>query len=110
MVSLALVIETNSVQAARIDKALFALCRMEARRHKDQIKDSRTVVFNLPGQAVVPALLPVLQRVFPCERHVFVYDGCAASTSRAMASAKGKLHGDANELFDSGASQQQNSN
>jgi len=99
MVSLALVIETNTVQAARIDKALFALCRMEARRHKDQIKDSRTVVFNLPGQAVVPALLPILQRVFPCERHVFVYDGCAASTSRAMASAKGNLHGDANELL-----------
>ena len=99
MVSLAIIIEINTIQDAQIDKVLFALCRMEARRYKDQIKDSRAAVFNLPGQAVVPALLPVLQRIFPCERHVFVYDGCATSTSRALALEKGKIHGNADELL-----------
>ena len=39
---------------------------------------------TLPGQAVTAPLLPILQQVFPCERHVFVYDGCANVVSRCL--------------------------
>jgi hypothetical protein len=38
----------------------------------------------LPGQACTPALVPLLQAVFPCERHVFAYDACIASVQRAL--------------------------
>jgi len=90
MIALAYLIEKNSVSNENIDKVVFALCRMEVKRVKDlkQITNSRTVVFNLPGQAAVPALLPVLQRVFPCERHLFVYDVCRMSVARSVALAK----------------------
>jgi hypothetical protein len=42
-------------------------------------------MFTLPGQALTPILLPLLQAAFPEDRHVFVYDGCAASVERALA-------------------------
>jgi hypothetical protein len=49
------------------------------------IGDARTVMFTLPGQALTPILLPLLQAAFPEDRHVFVYDGCASSVERALA-------------------------
>lgn len=42
-------------------------------------------MFTIPGQAVVPILLPLLQAAFPEDRHVFVYDHCASTISRGMA-------------------------
>lgn len=42
------------------------------------------MMFTLPGQAVTPTLLPMLQAAFPEDRHLFVYDGCAASVERAL--------------------------
>ena len=43
---------------------------------------------TLPGQAVTAPLLPILQQVFPCERHVFVYDGCINVVSRCLIERK----------------------
>jgi len=90
MIVLAWLIKKNSVSNENIDKVVFSLCRMEVKRVKDlkQITNSQTVVFNLPGQAVVPALLPVLQRVFPYERHLFVYDVYRMSVARSVALKK----------------------
>jgi len=45
---------------------------------------SRTVVFTLPGQSVTPALLPLLYKSFPHERHVFAYDTCFESVARGL--------------------------
>jgi len=40
-------------------------------------------MFTLPGQAVTPILLPLLQNAFPEDRHVFAYDNCVNSVRRA---------------------------
>ena len=45
---------------------------------------AKTVAFVLPGQACTPVLLSLLQAVFPCERHLFAYDGCISSIKRAL--------------------------
>ena len=41
-------------------------------------------MFTLPGQAVTPALLPLLYKSFPHERHVFAYDTCFESVARGL--------------------------
>lgn len=46
--------------------------------------DARTVLFTVPGQAVTPILLPLLQAAFPEDRHVFAYQSCVASIERAL--------------------------
>ena len=84
MATLSLLIESHIIPSEKIDKIIFSLCRMESRREQENVKVSKTVVFNIPGQAFVPALLPALQRTFPCERHLFVYDGCCSAVSRSI--------------------------
>jgi len=84
MAHLAYLTEQNqSTNNKQLDRILFALCRFEAWRIRKQVGKSRTVVFTLPGQSCTTILLPAIQRVFPCERHVFVYDNCIDSTTRA---------------------------
>jgi len=83
MTSLAYLSEQNLISTSKIERIIFSLCRLEAWRVRKHIGKSRTVVFTLPGQSSTAPLLPHLQKVFPCERHVFVYDGCVDSTSRA---------------------------
>jgi len=46
---------------------------------------SRTVAFFLPGQSCTSSLIHLFQSTFPCERHVFAYDGCASSVMRSTA-------------------------
>ena len=65
-------------------KLIFALFRLEERRLKCHIGPCKTIVFLLPTQSSTAPLLRLLQKAFPCERHVFVYDGAAASTFRAL--------------------------
>ena len=43
------------------------------------------MLFTIPGQAVTPVLLPMLQAAFPEDRHVFAYQSCIESTERALA-------------------------
>ncbi len=77
--------ENKSVMTPEnLEKIMFGLCRLDAWRVKDQVGRSRTVVITLPGQSSTSNLLPALQKIFPCERHVFIYDGCIDSTSRGL--------------------------
>lgn len=71
--------KTHDITTEQFERIIFALCRLEAWRVRDSIGTSRTVLFSLPGQACVPILLPLIQKVFVHERHVFVYDGCCYS-------------------------------
>lgn len=92
---MALLIESKVFSQPEADKILFALCRLEALRFQAY----RTIVINLPGQAFVPALLPALVRIFPCERHVFMYDGCCSTVHRSLTAEN--VHGsDFNQSFE----------
>lgn len=84
MALLADIVEKRVISTKNLERILFGLCRLEARRVCDQVGAARTVVFALPGQACTPALAPLLQSAFPCERHLFVYDGCVRSVQRAL--------------------------
>ena len=76
---------THNVSKEQFERIIFALCRLDAWRVRDDVGGSRTVLFALPGQASVPLLLPVIQKVFVHERHVFVYDGCCHTVARGTA-------------------------
>ncbi len=75
-----------------LKKIVFGLCRLSAWEVRNQVGANRTVVFTLPGQSSTASLLPSLQSAFPCERHVFVYDGCIDSTARALRNLRMKRH------------------
>ncbi|KAL7533315.1 hypothetical protein ACHAWF_004451 [Thalassiosira exigua] len=91
MTSLALLIskKTHDITAQQFERIVFALCRLDAWRVRESsVGVSRTVLFALPGQACTPLLLPLIQKVFVHERHVFVYDGCAYSVETGAALRK----------------------
>jgi hypothetical protein len=87
MFALALLISknTHNITKEQFERIIFALCRLDAWRVRDSVGSNRTVMFTLPGQACVPLLLPVIQKVFVHERHVFVYDGCCHTVARGTA-------------------------
>ena len=66
------------MSAATAETVLFSLCRMEA-----QISKASTLLITLPGQATTTLLLPLLQKVFPDDRHVFAYTGCIRTVQYA---------------------------
>ena len=77
---------TNAtISTEQFERIVFALCRLDAWRVRDSVGISRTVLFSLPGQACVPLLLPLIQKVFVHERHVYVYDGCCHSVEMGTA-------------------------
>lgn len=78
----------HSISAQQYERIIFALCRLDAWRIRDSIGASRTVLFSLPGQSCVPVLLPLIQKVFVHDRHVFVYDGCCPSVEFGVALQK----------------------
>jgi hypothetical protein len=79
----AVLVEDGFISMSTLEKCLFGLIRLEAHAFKQ-----KTVCVTLPGQAVTAPLLPLLQRVFPCDRHLFVYDGCANVVSRCLLERK----------------------
>ncbi|KAL7520991.1 hypothetical protein ACHAWX_005683 [Stephanocyclus meneghinianus] len=87
MFSLALLIskKTHNIAKDQFERIVFALCRLDAWRVRESVGANRTVLFTLPGQASVPLLLPIIQKVFVHERHVFVYDGCCHSVAMGTA-------------------------
>lgn len=87
MFALALLMFKNlqSIKKEQFERIIFALCRLDAWRVRDSVGANRTVLFALPGQSCVPMLLPVIQKVFVHERHVFVYDGCCHTVARGIA-------------------------
>jgi len=84
MTALANLAEQKEVSGQNLEQVMFGLCRLHAWQERDQVGESRTAVFTLPGQSCTANLLPVLQKMFPCERHVFVYDSCTDSVSRSL--------------------------
>lgn len=76
---------THNITKEQLERIVFALCRLDAWRVRDSVGANRTVMFTLPGQACVPSLLAVVQRVFVHERHIFVYDGCCHTVARGTA-------------------------
>ncbi len=84
MVQMARLMEASVFPSSKIKKVLFGLCRLDAWSVRNQIGDAKTVMITLPGQAVVRTLLPIVQSVFPEDRHVFCYDGCCASVKRGL--------------------------
>jgi hypothetical protein len=84
MVQIAKLAEASIVASSKIRKLVFALCRLDAWSVRQEVGDAKTVMFTLPGQAVVATLLPLVQSAFPEERHVFAYDGCVASVKRGV--------------------------
>jgi len=87
MVTMALLIRRKAILMEDAERILFSLCRLESLRLQLQGKKGqkhKTVLFILPGQGCTKILLPMLQSLFPCERHVFAYDGCAASVQRGL--------------------------
>ncbi|KAL7540397.1 hypothetical protein ACHAXR_010083 [Thalassiosira sp. AJA248-18] len=91
MATLALLISKRNIHTIttpQFERIIFSLCRLDAWRVRSSIGTSRTVLFALPGQGCVPLLLPLIQKVFVHERHVFVYDGCSYSVELGTALRK----------------------
>lgn len=92
MTSLSLLIskinKTHNMTTQQFERIIFSLCRLDAWRVRDSVGTSRTVLFALPGQSCVPLLLPLIQKVFVHERHVFVYDGCCHSVEMGISLRK----------------------
>lgn len=93
MVQLARLVQANLYPAEKIQKLFFGLCRMEAWFVRDQGKESKTVMITLPGQACTSTLLPIAQKTFPEDRHVFVYDGGKAAIEYANDCMRKKTRG-----------------
>jgi hypothetical protein len=83
MACLAVLIQQRVYTRQRLERLLYALCRVEALRCK-----TSTLLITLPGQSIVSSLLPLLQRVFPDDRHVFCYTGCLKTVANAVALRK----------------------
>ena len=86
--SLLIVKKVQRISTQQYERILFALCRLDAWRIRNSIGTSRTVLYSLPGQSCIPILLPLIQKVFVHDRHVFVYDGCCPSVEYGMALTK----------------------
>jgi len=84
MVQIARLAEASVVASSKIRKLVFALCRLDAWSVRQEVGDAKTVMFTIPGQAVVATLLPLVQSAFPEDRHVFAYDGCVVSVKRGI--------------------------
>lgn len=86
MVQVARLTEAKLLTLPKIKKIIFALNRLDAwsLRHEVAKGDAKTVMITLPGQAIVATLLPLIQSVFPEDRHIFTYDGCVSSVQRGM--------------------------
>ena len=84
MVQMARLVEASVLALPKIQKLFFALCRLDAWSVRHEVGDAKTVMFTLPGQAVVATLLPLVQSAFPEDRHIFAYDGCVASVKRGI--------------------------
>mmetsp|Transcript_8201 Transcript_8201/g.12343 ORF Transcript_8201/g.12343 Transcript_8201/m.12343 type:complete len:551 (-) Transcript_8201:147-1799(-) len=91
--SIARKVISDKPTSKNLKKIVFGLCRLAAWEVRNDVGVNRTIVFTLPGQSSTASLLPSLQAAFPCERHVFVYDGCIDSTARALRNIRLKRHG-----------------
>jgi hypothetical protein len=80
IVVLARLVEQRLLAQETLNRCVFALARLEALKVET---NQDTVVITVP-QAIVPVMLPVLQQVFPDDRHVFGYTGCIPAVQTAL--------------------------
>mmetsp|Transcript_41213 Transcript_41213/g.98702 ORF Transcript_41213/g.98702 Transcript_41213/m.98702 type:complete len:602 (-) Transcript_41213:120-1925(-) len=103
MIQFAGLVEASIFPSSKMDQVLFSLCRLEAWSLRRECQQSRTVLVTLPGMATVPTLLPMLQRTFPEDRHIFAYDGCVASVQSGVYEQRrfrrGRIHGSEKEII-----------
>jgi hypothetical protein len=81
MIVLAKLMQQQVISIDKLSACLAAFLRLETANRVTPTQD--TVVVTLP-QAVVPVLLPVLQTLFPDDRHVFGYTGCVSAVQTAL--------------------------
>jgi len=82
MTTLAYIAQQNLIPTDKLERIVYSLCRLQAWFARDLVGATKTIIFTLPGQASTTPLLPLLHRAFPCERHIFVYDGLVDSAFR----------------------------
>ena len=94
MVHFAVIAQQRLLGTSVLERILFGLCRLEALAQQQtttttttnrspQLQQHSTVVLTLPGQSTTSILLPLLQKVFPDDRHVFGYAGCCQTVDYA---------------------------
>lgn len=81
MIQWALLKERRVYSNTKLQRLLYALCRLETLPFPRAIQ---TVAVMIPT-AVAPILLPALHEVFPDDRHVFCYTGCVQTVQYAEA-------------------------
>ncbi|KAL7558320.1 hypothetical protein ACA910_019350 [Epithemia clementina (nom. ined.)] len=82
MVQFAVIAEQRLFGSAILERILFALCRLEA-LHLATSKKESTILVTLPGQSTTSILLPLVQKAFPDDRHVFAYTSCVQTVEYA---------------------------
>lgn len=86
MSTLAHLVTQRKISSKDMERILLGLVRLTAHSiaQETQTTKSQTMVFLLPGQSCTAALWPLLQTVFPNQRHVLTYDGCIDSIQRGI--------------------------
>lgn len=84
MTCITLLIRRGVVNRTDAETILYALVLLEAHKQSHLVGEFNTISFTLPGQSCVPILIPILQKVFPCQRYLFGYDGCIRSVNRGL--------------------------
>lgn len=85
---LAYLVQNCTISSDDLDAIVFSLCRLDAWRLRGKVGNQRTIIITVPGQSCNYIILPLLQKMFPCERHVFIYDGLVDSVSRGIRKTK----------------------
>jgi hypothetical protein len=78
LTQLALLTRKNLHPRDELERVLYAFCRMQAWNCEQP-----TLLISY-GAAVTPILLPMLQQVFPDDRHLFCYTGCIQTAQAAF--------------------------
>lgn len=82
MKCLASTFQQKLVDKKDLENIMFALCKIDIHRISNNMTKDQTVLFFLPECCA--SLIPYLR--LACEKHVFVYDDCVASLTRAVSS------------------------
>ena len=91
MIWLSMLIRRSMMDSTEAETVIYALIKLEVYSRLHLSGTFNTIVFSLPGQSCTPIMMPILQKLFPSERHVFAYDGCVRSVERGLALHKGLI-------------------
>lgn len=82
---LSVVMQRGVYRQEKMERILYALCRLSSHSMNGQKKKKKMDTFVITyATALVPTLLPLLQSVFPDDRHVFAYAGCVQTVELAL--------------------------